>query len=154
MPYEFKLTHRVDFSDTDMAGIMHFANFFRFMERTEHAFLRSLGLSVHMEAEGVKIGWPRVRAACDYKQPLRFEDEVEVHLLVREKNARSLTYDFIFRKLDESGPVEAARGSLTVVCVAMDRAAGRMKAVMIPQVIADLIQEVPGHLVSDTDGRE
>ena len=39
----FTTTRRVEFGDTDMAGIMHFANFFRFMERTEHAFLRTLG---------------------------------------------------------------------------------------------------------------
>ena len=46
MPYEFQLSRRVEFSDTDMAGIMHFSNFFRFMEAAETAFLRSLGLSV------------------------------------------------------------------------------------------------------------
>ena len=70
MPYEFKTTQQVEFSDTDMAGIMHFANFFRFMEVTEHAFLRSLGLSVHMEEDGRTIGWPRVRAAsCSTPAP-------------------------------------------------------------------------------------
>jgi acyl-CoA thioesterase FadM len=37
MPYEFKHIRRVEFSDTDMAGIMHFSNFFRFMESTETA---------------------------------------------------------------------------------------------------------------------
>jgi len=35
MVYEFKLTRPVDFVETDMAGIMHFSNFFRFMEATE-----------------------------------------------------------------------------------------------------------------------
>jgi YbgC/YbaW family acyl-CoA thioester hydrolase len=140
MPYEFKMTHRVEFADTDMAGIMHFANFFRFMEVTEHAFLRSLSLSVHTEEGGHTIGWPRVRAACEYKLPLRFEDQVEVHLLVREKKERSLTYDFVFRKLDNGAASEAARGSLTVVCVSLDREAGTMKAVPIPAVFADRIE--------------
>ena len=45
--YEFKIVREVEFSDTDMAGIMHFSNFFRFMEAAEHAFFRSLGLSIH-----------------------------------------------------------------------------------------------------------
>ena len=40
MPYEFKLTRQVEFSETDMAGIAHFTNFFRFMEAAEHAFFR------------------------------------------------------------------------------------------------------------------
>ena len=101
MPSEFRLVRRVEFADTDMAGIMHFANFFRFMEAAEHAFLRSLGSSVHAVVDGRTIGWPRVRATCDYRRPLRFEDEVEVRLLVREKREKSLTYDFVFRKLAE-----------------------------------------------------
>ena len=41
--FEFKLTRRIEFAETDMAGIVHFANFFRMMEATEHAFFRSLG---------------------------------------------------------------------------------------------------------------
>ena len=33
MPYEFKAVRRVEFSETDMAGIVHFSNFFRYMEK-------------------------------------------------------------------------------------------------------------------------
>ena len=50
MPYEFKMTRLVEFAETDMAGIMHFANYFRYMEVVEHAFFRSLGLSVHQSS--------------------------------------------------------------------------------------------------------
>lgn len=140
MASEFRMTHRVEFADTDMAGIMHFANFYRFMEATEHAFFRSLGLSIHMEDEGRRIGWPRVHTSCDYKQPLRFEDEVEIHLMVREKKSKSLTYEFVFRKQVEGRVVEVARGRITAVCVAMDVDAGRMRAVSIPDRIAHLIE--------------
>ena len=72
MAYEFKLIRRIEFSETDMAGIVHFSNFFRMMESAEHAFFRSLGFSVH--PEGGTTGWPRVSATCDYLRPLRFED--------------------------------------------------------------------------------
>src|SRR5438105_3079704 len=109
MPYEFRMIHRVQFAETDMAGIVHFANFFRYMEVTEHAFLRSLGLSVHTQEEGRTLGWPRVHASCDYKAPLRFEEEVEVHLRVRTKKTKSLTYDFVFRKVSSEPVVEVAR---------------------------------------------
>ena len=47
MAYEYKMTRRIEFAETDMAGIVHFSNFFRMMEATEHAFFRSLGLSIH-----------------------------------------------------------------------------------------------------------
>ncbi len=143
MPHEFKLVRRVEFAETDMAGIMHFANFFRFMEATEHAFFRSLGTSIHAEFGGRTIGWPRVRVQCDYKRPLRFEDEVEVHLLVREKREKSLAYEFVFHRVAEPAE-EVARGSFTVVCVAIDSGSGRMKAVPIPDPIASQIQVAPG----------
>ena len=140
MASEFKLIRRVQFAETDMAGILHFAEFFRYMEETEHAFFRSLGLSVQMQVEGRTIGWPRVRAECDYKSRLRFEDEVEVCLRVAEKRAKSLTYDFVFRKLGEAPPVEVARGRVTTVCVAMDERSGQMKAVAIPAEISRHIE--------------
>lgn len=143
MPSEYTMTHRVEFAETDMAGIMHFANFFRLMERTEHAFLRSLGFSVHMEYEGRTYGWPRVHASCDYRQPLRFEDLVEVQLRVREKKPRALTYEFVFRKPDGEGFAEVARGAITAVCVTMDAESGRMKAAPIPDALASLLEVRP-----------
>lgn len=143
MPYEFRMTHRVQFSETDMAGIVHFANFFRYMEATEHAFFRSLGFSIHTVEEGKTYGWPRVHVECDYKQPLRFEDLVEVQLRVREKKSKSLAYSFVFRKLTDAEPVEVARGRITAVCVATDPETGRMRAVDIPERLAAAIEVAP-----------
>lgn len=87
MSYEYKTTRRVEFHETDMAGLMHFSNYFRYMETVEQAFLRSLGFSVFKSGDP-PVSFPRVHAECDYKLPLQFEDEVEIHLLVAEKNAR------------------------------------------------------------------
>lgn len=142
MAYEFKVTRRVEFSDTDMAGIMHFANFFRFMETAEHAFFRSLGFSVAPGGTEAGIGWPRVHAKCDFKHPLRFEDEVEIHLLVAQKRRKALTYEFRIRKLHGGPPVEAARGWITVVCVAC-RPDGTMQAAPLPPGIAERIEAAP-----------
>lgn len=138
-----RTTRRIEFGDTDMAGIVHFANYFRYMETTEHAFLRSLGYSVHTEEDGRVVGWPRVSVRCDFRQPLRFEDEVEVQLLVREKKEKSLTYEFIFRKLGTDPPAEVARGSITAVCVSRDEETGRMKAVPMPEGLASRLQVAP-----------
>ena len=142
MAYEYKVTRRVEFSDTDMAGIMHFSNFFRFMEAAEHAFFRSLGLSIHPDDPNA-VHWPRVHAGMDFSYPLRFEDSVEVRLLVREKRERSLVYSFIFRKISGELQREVARGTLAVACVKRDNATARMKAVSIPETIADKIEVAP-----------
>ena len=146
MACEFKAVRRVEFSDTDMAGIVHYANFFRYMETAEHGFFRSLGFSVVMNKFDPPVGWPRVHAACDYLQPLRFEDEVEIHILISEKKSKSLSYLFRFRKLNASPPVEVARGKLTVVCVTHD-ADGKMKAAPIPKGIAEKIEVAPAELL-------
>src|SRR6266568_1616253 len=142
MAYEFKLVRRVEFADTDMVGIVHYSNFFRYMEAAEHGFFRSLGLSVVTRQVDPPVGWPRVHAECDYKQPLQFEDEVEIHMLVSEKKSKSLSYVFRFRKLNALRPVQVARGKLTVVCVTHD-ADGEMKATPIPKVVADKIEVAP-----------
>ncbi|MBM3840616.1 MAG: acyl-CoA thioesterase [Verrucomicrobia bacterium] len=146
MPYEFKATRRVEFSDTDMAGIMHYANFFRFMETAEHGFYRELGFSVVLGQHDPPLGFPRVHAECDFKKPLRFEDLVEIHLLVREKKSKSITYCFRFRNLSVTPPEEVARGLITIVCVA-HRPDGAMAAAPIPPEIAGKIELAPAALL-------
>ena len=148
MSCEFEVTRRVEFSETDMAGIMHFSNFFRFMESAEHGFFRSLGFSVARSCEGREVCLPRVHAECDYAVPLRFEDEVKVRLLVERKGKRSLSYQFRFSRLSGSGPQEVARGRLTVAAVKR-QADGSMKAVPLPRAIADKIQQAPAEMLGD-----
>ena len=143
MPYEFTFTRRVEFAETDMAGIVHFANFYRMMENAEHAFFRSHGFSIHQDFDGRTIGWPRVSASCDFFRPLRFEEAVEVQLLVIEMRARSIRYGFRFWK-DEGGErVEVARGQVVTVSVALDKHAGKMGAVPIPDEIRAKVEAAP-----------
>jgi acyl-CoA thioester hydrolase len=146
VPCEFKLTRQVEFSDTDAAGIMHFSNFFRFMEAAEHAFFRSLGTSIH--AASSDLGWPRVYADCHYKYPLRFEDVVEISLFVREKRTKSIVYTFVFRKLNDKPPREVARGTLAVASVKVGKPGGKMTGIPIPKALADKIEVAPEELVN------
>jgi acyl-CoA thioester hydrolase len=145
MAYEFKLTRRIEFADTDMAGIVHFANFFRMMEVTEHAFFRSLGLSIHSHEAGATTGWPRVSATCGYRAPLRFEEEVEIHLLVAEVRSRAIRYEFVFRKAADS--TEVARGEVVTVCAGVEQATGKLAARPIPDNVRAAIQAAPKKLL-------
>jgi len=144
MASEFCYPMRVEFAETDMAGIVHFAQFFRYMEVTEHAFLRSLGLSVHGECEGRTISWPRGHVECFYKSPLRFQDQFEVRLSVRAKRRVTIVYDFRFLK---DGTEVVAEGNATAICVQLDPVAGTMSAVKIPDAFDRLIEVAP----SETD---
>ena len=98
------------------------------------------GAEVQTEIDGRRITFPRVHASCDYKSPLRFEDEVKIHVQVRERRAKSLTYDFTFRKVGSDDL--CARGAITCVCVTVDRDSGQMKATEIPPSIAALFEPV------------
>jgi len=108
----FRTTRRIEFGDTDMAGIVHFANFFRFMEAAECEFLRSRGLSVKMEWQGQAIGFPRVSASCDYVKPARFEEVLDVAVRIDRIGKKSVTYAFEFSR----GGELIANGKVTSVC--------------------------------------
>ncbi|MBA4065900.1 MAG: acyl-CoA thioesterase [Isosphaera sp.] len=122
----FATTRRVEFGDTDMAGIMHFANFFRFMEVAETDFLHALGLSVSRRAEG--WGFPRVSAACDYRRPARFEDVLTVAVAVERVGAKSVSYRFDFT--NQRGEEVAVGRVTTVFC--RDAGPGRIESAEIP----------------------
>ena len=122
MPTHFSIIHRVQFSETDMAGVVHFSNYFRWMEEVEHEFFRSLGLSVAMEHEGVQIGWPRVSASCEYLAPARFEDELELRLWVTRVGQKSLNYEVEFMCREK----RIARGRISSVCCRLGPGPGRI----------------------------
>jgi len=143
MPSSFIQPRTVEFSETDMAGIVHFSNFFRWMESAEHAFFRSMGLSVHGHTDAGMYGWARVHAECDYRAPLRYQDEVEVQVLVREKRPSAITYVHVFTRTTPGDREEVARGSITAVCVGRAQGEERMRAVPMPDDVARLVEVAP-----------
>lgn len=136
MPDEFSLTHIVQFAETDMAGVVHFSNYFRWMEMVEHAFFRSLGLSVMMTHEAVEIGWPRIACSCEYHGPARFEDEITLKLRVTKVGGKSLSYEVDFL----NGETLLAKGKLTSVCVALQ--ADTFKAIAIPESVRGKLSRI------------
>src|SRR5436190_23013355 len=98
MPNSYRTSRRVEFVDTDMAGIVHFSNFFRFMEAAEQEFLRSRGLGVALRWEGQSLGFPRVSASCDYLRPVYFQDVVGIEVTLNNVGRKSVTYGFEFTR--------------------------------------------------------
>ncbi|RIK65732.1 MAG: hypothetical protein DCC65_12050 [Planctomycetota bacterium] len=112
MPNEFKILRRVQFAETDTAGVMHFSNYFRWMEEVEHEWMRSLGMSVIQPHAVGTVSWPRVTVSCEYFAPVRFEDVVELRLEVMTIGDKSLTYEVTFWKDGQ----KTARGRAKAVC--------------------------------------
>ena len=144
MPSEFNLTRTVEFAETDMAGIMHFANFFYWMESCEAAFYRSLALPLISFVPGNVVGWPRVAVSCEYKSPLRFNDVVQVRLLVKEVRTKAVIYVFQFRKVSDGKPLPeiVAQGEVAAVCVTAG-AGGAMVAQPIPAEVRAKLEVAP-----------
>ena len=92
----FKTKRRVEFRETDMAGIVHFSNFFAYMEQAEHALLRSLDLGVMCNIDGRDISFPRVSATCDYRVSIQFEELIDIEVVVEKIGTKSITYGFRF----------------------------------------------------------
>ncbi len=138
MLHEFRTKRRIEFADTDMAGIVHFARFFVFMETAEHEFLRSLGTSVAAKLDNLPHGWPRLAVSCEYLSPAKFEEVLDIHLIVARKGNKSMTYKFEFRR----GETLIARGQVSTACCVF-YPDGKLKAIPIPDFIADQIQETP-----------
>lgn len=138
--FEFHTQRRVEFSDTDMARIVHFARFFNYMEAAEHEFLRHLlgeDRQVHFEHEGFEIGWPRVSVSCDYRSPARLGDVLDIRVFVKRKGTKSLTWGF---DITCEGR-RVAQGQITCICC---RVGGpKLEAVPIPAFLADQLEEAP-----------
>ncbi len=131
---EIHTSRRVEFADTDMGGIVHFSRFFVFMETAEHELLRVLGAEVHMEIDGLHIGWPRVEAKCQYFRPARLGDVLEIRVQILKVGRRSMSYEITFTVDGEL----IARGQTASVCCVMDDPEG-LRPIAIPTSIADKI---------------
>jgi YbgC/YbaW family acyl-CoA thioester hydrolase len=126
---ELVYRRQVQFAETDASGIVHFTSFFRYMEEAEHALWRAAGLSI--AERDAPVGFPRVAASCEFRKPLKFEDEFEVHLRVAAKTSKTFRYVALLRKDGEL----IAEGSITAVCVR--RVSGEKPvAVDIPEEIS------------------
>lgn len=128
----FVYRRRVQFAETDLAGIAHFAMLFRYMEEAEHALWRAAGLSIAKAGENV--GWPRVAASLAFRAPLKFEDEFDVHVTIDEVSRSTISYRHILML----GATVIAEGTMTAVHV--DKKPGdALKSAPIPQATIDAL---------------
>jgi 4-hydroxybenzoyl-CoA thioesterase/acyl-CoA thioester hydrolase len=135
----FHTQRRVEFADTDAAGIAHFSVFFTFMEQAEHEFMRARGVSVVIEEPAGMLSWPRVSAHCDFISAVRFEDVLDIELSIARLGSKSVTYKFSF----SCGGRPVASGHMTSVCCRFSPD-GTPHSIPIPQWIAEKLVATPG----------
>ena len=130
---EYRFRRRVQFYETDAAGLVHFSWFFRYMEEAEHALWREAGLSIH--APGGELGFPRVATSFEFHRALRFEQEFDVHVRITAITKKTIQYECSIT----DGETKIATGKLIVVCVRRQQNEP-MAAIEIPPEITSRLQ--------------
>lgn len=134
----FRTSRRVEFRDTDAAGIVHFSAFFTMMEAAEHELLRSLGIAVLPDRDvSERLSWPRVSAQCDYLAAAHFEDELSIEVGISKIGNSSVSYEVLFQR----GETNIAKGKLVAVCCRLLDGGGLEKAT-IPQWMREKFAEL------------
>ena len=141
MPSVFSFERRVEFCETDAAGIAHFSSLIIYMEQAEHALFRSLGLSVasshtipYSGAESApNSSWPRVKVECEFFSPAKFEDVISVQTSVANLGSTSVTYQHRL----SIGSTLVAFGKITSVCCSREN--GSLSSVKISSQVRDLL---------------
>ncbi|WP_292284762.1 tol-pal system-associated acyl-CoA thioesterase [Marivita sp.] len=115
---------RVYYEDTDMGGIVYYANYLRFIERARSDWVRSLGIDQNAmrDEDGIVFAVRRVEA--DYLLPAKFDDDLLVRTrLITVTGARLIMAQEVLR--DDALLFQA---EVTVVCVGEGGAPARLPA--------------------------
>ena len=103
---------RVFYEDTDMAGIVYYANYLRYIERARSDWVDRAGIDQNaMRAEGVVFVVTRVEA--DYLSPARFHDDLVVETTIEKKTRVRL----VFRQVVRRGDTVLFDSRVTAACM-------------------------------------
>ena len=122
------MTHRfpirVYYEDTDMAGIVYYANYLKYIERARSAWVRDLGVDQNemRERDGVVFAVRRVEA--DYLSSARFDDKLEVRTTTQAVTGARL----IMEQQVVRGEEVLFAATVTVVCIGEGGTPARLPA--------------------------
>jgi len=136
----FSIPIRVYYEDTDAAGIVYYANYFRFLERGRTEFLRALGHNQQeLMQEGIAFAVRSVSA--EYLKPAKLDDEITVETSIESMGRAQVTF---FQRIVR-GDETLLDAKIRVACIdpqrgkpiAMPRAIFDQFAVLIPQTLRE-----------------
>lgn len=128
----YKATWRVSFGEIDYAGIVYYPNFFDYFQRTEEAFMEHIGFPYPYLIGELKIGFPIVHVAADFKNPVRYGDSFDVSITVTRLGNSSVTFGFRVFK----GQQLCGTASITHVTIDMRE----FQAIPIPQELRAIFE--------------
>jgi len=111
--YDFVHRIRVRFVETDAMGIVHHSNYLAYFEETRVEYLRAIG---HPFTEWREAGLesPVLESFVQYRQPLRFDDQITVHLRLAEVTRATFQMAYLITVDDEAGMAHPRATGVTV----------------------------------------
>lgn len=126
---------RVNWGDTDKAGIVYYPNYFKWFDIAGHQFFRSIGLSPAKLAEEENIVLPLLDARCTFEKPLYYDDIITIKTEVAEVNRKTVKLNHaVYRGEERTGHGYEIRGWVK-------ETHGRLSAVPIPDNVRQLLLE-------------
>ncbi len=107
---------RVYYEDTDLGGVVYYANYLRFLERARTEWLRHLGFEQDMLRERLGVQFVAVGIKLDYHRPARFNDELLVSVNVIGIKRVSLVFDQAIHAAS-AGDALVCSAEVRVACV-------------------------------------
>jgi acyl-CoA thioester hydrolase len=130
---EFQL--RVNFGDTDAAGIVYYPNYFKWFDIAGHQFFRSIGLAPAKLIKEYSIILPLLDVRCTFEQPLYYDDIITIKTEVMEVNRKTIKLKHeVYREDTRTGHGYELRGWVK-------EENGKKFAVPIPEEVKKLLQE-------------
>ena len=109
---------RVRYAETDRMGVVYYANYLVWFEVGRTDWLRQTGWSyLDMERDGVSL--PVIEAHCEYRQPARYDDEIEIATRATLMTPVRVRFDY---ELARAGDAEAVAAVGHTVHAAVDTA--------------------------------
>jgi len=130
----FKTEFRPGWGEVDQDRILHFPIIFRYFKETEAQFYRSLGTARATLLHELDIWMPRVETRCHFAKPIRYDEPLEVTMIIGEIADKTITYSY--QILSTEGEAILAEGHLTVLIVS-----GKdFKPMPVPQRLRELLR--------------
>ena len=120
---------RVYFEDTDVGGVVYYANYLRYLERARSEWLRTMGFDQSRLMQDTGLGFAVRSVAAEYLRPARLDDELRVSCGIKMLGRAQI----VFEQSIERGTETLLTATIRLAC--MDLARGR--AVAVPQDIYD-----------------
>ncbi len=90
----FKTVITVEWGDCDEAGVVFYPNYFYWLDCAFQRLLRRQGLSQRELRRRFGAVTPIVQAHCDFKEPARYDDQLEIEVNVRAESERKFRVDY------------------------------------------------------------